>query len=131
MKTLIAWLAAAILLGASAPCLAQLVVIAHPALAISADDVREIYLGEKQFQGGVKLAPADNAALQEQFLARVLMLDAARYGALWTKKAFRDGLSAPALKSGDLEVIEFVRRTPGAVGYVRSAPPDVRIVQRY
>jgi hypothetical protein len=125
------FLAAAFLLGASAQCFAQLVVVAHPSAAIAADDVREIYLGEKQFQGSVKLVPVDNAALREQFLARVMKMDGARYGAVWTKKAFRDGLSAPAVKSGDVEVIEFVRRTPGAVGYVGSPPPDLRIVERY
>jgi len=131
MMRLIVPLAAAILFFAAGPCRAQLAVIAHPSAAISAEDVRDIYLGDKQFQGGVKLVPVDNAALQQQFLAKVMELDAARYGAVWAKKAFREGLSAPARKSNDLEVIEFVRRTPGAVGYVASAPPDVRVVQKY
>ena len=131
MKRFIVLLATVTALGASGHCLAQLVVIAHPGTNVAPADVRDIYLGDKQFQGGVKLAPVDNAALQERFIARVLNMNVARYQSLWTKKAFRDGLTAPALKSGDAEVAEFVRRTPGAVGYVHTAPADVRVVQQY
>ncbi len=131
MKRLIVLLAAATALGVSGQSLAQLVVIANPATSVAPEDIREIYLGDKQFQGGAKLAPVDNAALQERFLARVLNMSVTRYQSLWTKKAFREGLTAPALKSGDAEVAEFVRQTPGAIGYVVNAPADVRVVKRY
>jgi ABC-type phosphate transport system substrate-binding protein len=56
-------------------------------------------------------------------------MNSAKYAGIWTKKAFRDGLTAPAMKSGDAEVIEFVKRTPGAVGYVSSSPSGVNIVK--
>lgn len=116
--------------AAAAPALAQYV-IANPGTNLSPADVREVYLGEKQFAGSVKLVPVDSMAAQEEFLARVLNLDKARYTAIWTKKAFRDGLVQPALKSADIEVLDFVRRTPGAVGYVHAAPSGVTVVQKY
>ena len=66
--------------------------------------------------------PTDgNAAMQSTFLAQVIKLDAAKYATAWTKKSFRDGLNPPAVKSGDVEVADFVKRTPGAVGHVGSA----------
>jgi hypothetical protein len=97
------------------------IVITHPGVSISADDVRDVFLGEKQIAGNVKLVPIDNAAMQSTFLARVIKLDPAKYATAWTKKSFRDGLNPPAVKSSDAEVTDFVKRTPGAVGYVGAA----------
>lgn len=110
---------------------ADLYVIAHPTTAIAADDVKDVYVGEKQFGGNVKLVPTDNPAAKALFLERVLRMDDGRHNTVWIKKGFRDGILAPAQKSGDSAVIEFVRSTPGAVGYVTSAPASVTIVQKY
>ena len=93
--------------------------------------MRDIYLGEKQVAGGAKLVPLDNTAQQRDFLEKVLKLDASRYNALWIKKGFRDGLGTPAVKGGDAEVIAAVKATPGAIGYVSSAPADVKIIAKY
>jgi ABC-type phosphate transport system substrate-binding protein len=107
----------------------DVVIIANYGVNLSADDVRDIFLGEKQFAGSTKLTPVDNAILQESFLSKFLQISSAKYSSTWTKKAFRDGLIAPAIKSGDAEVIEFVKRTHGAIGYVSSAPAGVNIVK--
>jgi len=98
------------------------VMITNPAITLSADDVHDVYLGEKQMAGTVKLMPVENGAAQAAFLAQVLKLDAAKYATNWTKKSFRDGLTPPPVKATDAEVIDFVKRTPGGVGYVSSAP---------
>ena len=109
-------------------CLAEELVIAHPSVNVSKEDVRDVYLGEKQFAEGIKLVPVDNASVQELFLSRVLKMSAAKYETAWIKKSFRDGLVAPSTRSGDAETIEFVRRTPGAVGYVAAAKPPAGVV---
>jgi len=108
---------------------AGVVVIANPNVSVSADDVRDIFLGEKQFAGDVKLIVIDNAAMQNTFLSQVMQMDAAKYNGIWTKKSFRDGLTPPAVKSGDAEVSEFVKRTPGSIGYVSSAPAGVKVIK--
>lgn len=107
----------------------DLTIISNSGTNISAGDVRDIYLGEKQFAGSTKLVPVDNAALQESFLSKLMQMPGTKYSGIWTKKAFRDGLTAPAMKSGDAEVIEFVKHTPGAVGYVGSTPSGVNIIK--
>jgi hypothetical protein len=114
-----------------APALADgLLIITHPAVTLSRDDVRDVFLGEKQIADGVKLVPVDNASAQPVFLAQVMKLEAAKYAASWTKKAFRDGLNAPPVKANDVEVIEYVRRVPGAVGYVTAPPgPGVNVIK--
>ncbi|MFC5496360.1 hypothetical protein ACFPOE_02355 [Caenimonas terrae] len=127
---LLAWL---VLAGTTAlPALAaDLYVIANPSLALTADDIRDIYIGDKQIADGVKLVPLDNSAQQKDFLEKVLKLDGAKYNGIWIKKGFRDGLNAPAVKSSDAEVIATVKSTPGAVGYVSSAPKDLKVIVKY
>jgi hypothetical protein len=127
-KTLLASLCALASLAATA---ADLVVIAHPGVTISADEVREVFVGEKQLAGGVKLVPLDNASAQADFLAKVVKVDAVKYQSIWTKKGFRDGLTAPSVKSGDQEVINVVKSTPGAIGYVSKASAGVKVIQAY
>jgi len=128
---LIALAAAGLIVLTSTAWAGDLYVIANPGTTIAPSDVREIFLGEKQFVGSVKLVPVDNAAVQDQFLAKVMKLEAAKYTASWTKKSFRDGISPPAVKGSDADTIEFVKQTPGAVGYVGSAPAGVSVVGKF
>ena len=106
-------------------------VIAHSGVNVSADDVRDIFVGEKQLDGAVKLVPMDNSAAQADFLAKVVKVDAAKYASLWAKKGFRDGLSPPPVRGGDAEVISAVKSTPGGIGYVSKASGDVKVIHKY
>jgi ABC-type phosphate transport system substrate-binding protein len=106
-------------------------VIAHSSVNLSGDEIRDVFLGEKQLDGNLKLVPVDNAAIQSEFLSRVLQTDAQKYAARWTKKTFREGLAPPARKGSDAEVLEFVRTTPGAVGYVSRHWPGVKVLETF
>jgi hypothetical protein len=86
-------------------------------------DIRDVFLGEKQFAGSVKLLPVDNGAAQADFLDKVMKMDSTKYTTAWTKKSFRDGSAQPSVKSGDGEVVEFLKHSPGGCGYLGSAPP--------
>ncbi len=131
-RSLIAGIAA-LPMALSGACLADQFVIAHSSVNISENEIREAYLGEKQFASGVKLVLVDNAALQDLFLARVLRMGASKYDTAWIKKSFRDGLIAPSVRPGDAETIEFVRRTPGAIGYVAASKPPtgVNVISKF
>ena len=96
---------------------ADIYVIAHPSAKLTADAIRDVYIGEKQFAGEVKLVPIDNAMAQNEFLAKVLKLDQARYANLWVKKSFRDALNPPAVRTSDKDIFDFVAKTPGAIAY--------------
>lgn len=108
---------------------ADVVVISNSGTTISAGEVKDVFLGEKQFAGSTKLIPVDNAALQESFLSKYMNMAGDKYNSMWTKKSFRDGMTPPAVKSGDAEVIDYVKRTPGAVGYVSAAPAGVNVAK--
>ena len=73
----------------------------------------------------------DNGSLHGEFLAKVLQTDERKYAARWTRKSFREGLAAPAIKGSDAEVIAFVRSTPGAVGYVSAGAPGVKVLEKF
>jgi hypothetical protein len=103
-------------------------VVTRPDLNLTPGDIREIYLGDKEFSGSQRIIPIDNQAAQAEFAAKVLTMNINRYNSLWTKKAFRDALNPPAVKATDIEVLEYVKRTHGAVGYMSSAPLDKGVV---
>lgn len=129
---LLRFIGAACLGLACASCWAgDIFVIAHPSVTLSADEVREVFLGDKQFAGSVKLVPVENASLQADFLAKVLKVDASRYATVWSKKGFRDGLTPPPVRGTDADVISSVKANPGTVGYVSKATPDVKVIQKY
>ena len=107
----------------------SLYVICNPAVAISQGDLRDVFLGEKQFSGRVRLAPADNRAAQAVFLEKILMMSAAKYSTSWIKKSFRDGVNPLPVKGSDAETIAYVRREKGGCSYVTVQPgPGVKIV---
>ena len=106
-------------------------VIAHPSVSLTSDEIRDVFLGEKQLFGDLRLVPVDNSAIQAEFLSRVLQSDLQKYSARWTKKSFREGLAAPAVKGSDAEVTAFVKRTPGAVGYVSGPTSGVKVLEKF
>ena len=115
----------------SGPAAADIYLIANSALQLSADEARDVYLGEKQLAGSVKIVPFDNSAAQAEFLSKVLRMDETKYSTLWTKKGFREGLNAPAVKGSDLEVIAGVKANPGGVGYVTTPPTGVNVIRKF
>jgi hypothetical protein len=127
IPALLAGLAAA----AALPAAADIYLIANPGVQLSAEEAHDVYTGDKQLAGSVKIVPFDNAAAQPEFLAKVLDMSAGRYGTMWAKKAFRDGLNAPAMKASDLEVLSAVKATPGGVGYVTAPPTGVTVIRKY
>lgn len=106
-------------------------VITGAGTQISGGDIHDVFVGEKQFAGSTKLTPIDNASAQDAFLDKVVKMDKQKYTSTWTKKSFRDGLIPPAVKSSDPEVVEFVKKNPGAVGYVSSQPAGVTVIQKF
>jgi len=111
---------------------ADLYLICNPNVSISAADIRDVFLGDKQFAGSVKLTPVDNIAAQALFLERVLKMSAAKYSIAWTKKSFRDGVNPPPLEGSDAETLAYVRRTSGACSYLTVADTSgVVVVSKY
>lgn len=119
-------LAALLATAGTAARAADLYLICNVQAPLTAADVRDLFLGEKQFVGAVKLVPIDNSAAQNLFLDRVLKMTAAKYSVTWIKKSFRDGINPPVVAGSDAEAVATVRRTPGACSYV-TTPPEAKV----
>lgn len=108
----------------------HLYLVAHPDVKLSLTQVRDLYLGDVLPDAGAVLVAVDNAAAQNEFLRRVVKLERNQYEKLWERRAFRDGASPPLRLGGDAAVLAFVRKTPGAVGYVRTRPERVNVLHK-
>lgn len=122
---------AAALAHAAAALAGDLYVIASAEVRLGPEEVGQVFLGKRQFAGNVLLHPVDNGELQPQFVSRVLGVDLIRYQSHWTRMSFREGLRPPAVKPGDEDVLSYVRRTPGAIGYVGTLPENANVIARY
>lgn len=118
-------------LFAASSVLADGYVVAHLTVHVTPEEVREIYLGNMQFSGNRRLIPVHNGAAQGEFLYSVVRMDPDRYATQWTRKSFREGAMPPPVLLGDAEVLDFVRRTPGAIGYVVANPGSANVILKY
>jgi hypothetical protein len=110
---------------------ADLYVICNSTVSVTAADVHDMFLGEKQFVGATKLVPVDNSAAQGAFLEKILGMSAAKYVTTWTKKSFRDGINPPLITGSDVEAISYVKRTAGACSYITTpVPAGVAVIAR-
>lgn len=131
-KTLAAALAAFALSPAFSPAFAgDVFVVTGASTALTPADVKDVFLGEKQFAGSAKLNVLDNSAAQADFLSKALKMDAARYTSLWSKKSFRDGVTPPAVRGTDADILAAIKANPATVGYVTKAPADVKVIEKY
>ena len=110
---------------------AEVYVISSEAVRFAPGELREVFLGERQFAAGRRLVPLDNASLQKDFVGRVVGIDPAKYATAWAKKGFREGINPPDVKASDQDVIAAVRTTPGAIGYVSKVPAGMHVVDKY
>ena len=110
---------------------AEVYVISSEAVRFAPGELREVFLGERQFAAGRRLVPLDNASLQKDFVGRVVGIDPAKYATAWAKKGFREGINPPDVKASDQDVIAAVRTTPGAIGYVSQVPAGMHVVDKY
>jgi len=127
------------LAGASlSPAADGFVVIVHPSVvgtSIRRADLAAVFLKKAlRWSGGGGLAvPVDQSgtsSVRKAFSEAVIGYSAAQVLQYWQKQMFSpSGLRPPQVKGSDAEVIEFVKKNAGSVGYVADTtplPPEVR-----
>jgi ABC-type phosphate transport system substrate-binding protein len=112
-------------------------VIVHPDVPgthVPREDLSSIFLkSEKRWANGQPVAPVDQSLrspLRAAFTEHVLGERMEGVEALWARR-ISQGVTPPMVKSSDEEVIAYVAKTEGAVGYVSvdtSLPATVRIL---
>ena len=121
-------LAIAVLLALPAPSPAadDFVVIVHPSVAganVRRADLAAVFLRTAaRWGGGATAVPVDQSGtspVRNAFSQAVLGMPVATAVQYWQKQMFAaNPLRPPAVKGSDAEVIAFVEKTEGAVGYV-------------
>lgn len=131
-------LAATLLFGAAARGADDLAiaVIAHPSVGrVDANTLQRLYTGRAIEVAGTAVTvvnAAPGSPLRDRFMTQVLATDNDRYVAYWTvRRHVGKGVPPHDLKTA-AEVIDFVQRTPGGLGYVAAADlrPGLNVVFR-
>lgn len=113
---------------------AENVIIVHPGIKIdlSQQDVERIFLGKtKTFPGGATAVPVnrqEGEKIRVAFDHRILGKNESQMKSYWAKLIFT-GKAVPLKQlSSDKEVMEFVARHPGAIGYVNTDSTDDSVI---
>jgi ABC-type phosphate transport system substrate-binding protein len=92
-----------------------------PLTQVSSTELADIYLGQEEVVGNVRLKPIDqndNQEIRGVFLKKILRMTHEAYINHWNHRLFREGGIPPLLKSDSAEVIRTVKEKQGAIGYV-------------
>jgi ABC-type phosphate transport system substrate-binding protein len=135
MRRLAATLFAASLLAtAGAACASELVVVVSarsPVLALRADQVAAIFLGQSpRFPDGVEAVPLDQrlgSSLRDDFYARVAGKTPALLKAYWSKMVFTGRGQPPAEVSDSAAVRRRVAEDPELIGYIDRSALDASV----
>ena len=100
----------------------SLVVIANADTpALDADTLQKVYLGKVVEVAGRPIIPVNLAkgnVVRAAFMEQVLAQDDEKFIAYWTVRRYI-GKGSPPREFGTIqELLEFLRKTPGAVGYL-------------
>jgi len=98
------------------------------AAELDAESLERIFLGKKTlWDSGQRITPAlvnETSDVSKAFLEEILRKSVPQYRAYWKKRLFSGGGTVPKTFRSSKEVIDFVTKTPGAIGIVENAPVD-------
>ena len=116
----------------------ELLVIAHPSVAVSSlssEEVAAIYLLKTtSWQDGGNIVPVNREAasnVRTIFSDAILRHPPSALNAYWNQMHFK-GKVPPLVQESDQAVLAFVQKVPGAIGYIKAtvAPLNVKILNR-
>lgn len=94
-----------------------------PASELSAKDIQSIYLGKKKvWDNGLKIEMAvlGDGPLTDRFLKTYVKKSSSRFETYWKKQVFTGGGKPPVSFEREKDLVEYVSKTKGAIGYVAS-----------
>ena len=89
-------------------------------LEMSRSEIKDIYMGVKEKEKGVKLLLTDqkDKKIFGEFLSQFIGISTTSYKSHWVKKMFATGSEYPKVMDGPIEMIKYVSENQGAIGYV-------------
>jgi ABC-type phosphate transport system substrate-binding protein len=111
-------------LATSAPA-AEFKLVAHPSVpvtSLSRAEVSSAFLKKTvRWPNGTPIVPVDQSPgsqMRLSFCREVHDKSPAMIDSYWQKQVFSGRSSPPPTRTGDIDVIAYVRNAPGAIGYV-------------
>lgn len=92
-----------------------------PTSTLDNDDIKKLFLGKKTtWEDGTKIVflVQEKTEASEAFLEIYVKKSSSQYNNYWKKQVFTGKGKAPQSFSSDQELVDFVSKTPGAIGYV-------------
>jgi ABC-type phosphate transport system substrate-binding protein len=92
--------------------------------SLTAKEASDFFLKKKtKWPSGTAVMPVDlssNSSVREAFSQKIHGKGTAAIRNFWQQAAFSGAGTAPSEKASDADVIEFVKKNPGGIGYVSS-----------
>jgi ABC-type phosphate transport system substrate-binding protein len=107
----------------------QVLVIANPTVAVaevSRTELRDIFTGaSSSLKGGAQVTPVllKQGPVHDEFLNLYIGKTDTGFRAGWRSILFSGQGTMPRTLGSDAAVVEYVTRTPGAIGYIAAATP--------
>ena len=100
--------------------IAVIVNASGPLVNVSEADIADIYLGEKRFQDGIKIAPLlyPEGIVKEVFLREAVRMTQKEYKLYWTKKIFQAGIPIPKRSASPADIVKIVREDKCGIGFL-------------
>jgi ABC-type phosphate transport system substrate-binding protein len=113
----------------------DIVVIGHGSVGkLDAATVKGIYAGKVIEVGGASISAVNmsSGSLRDRFLRHYLNQEDNKYIAYWTVRSFSGKGIPPKELSSTADVINFVKSTPGGIGYIDESEikPGMNVVAR-
>lgn len=90
---------------------------------LSKQDIQYIFLGKKTtWEDGrkIKFALQETNTIHEKFLKKYVQKSRSQFSTYWKRRVFSGKGSLPKSFENDQKMIDFIRETSGAIGYVYS-----------
>ena len=106
---------------------AQLI-IANPSVKsanVSKSDIKEVFTGDSSTVGGSRVTPIllKSGPAKDRFLSTYIGKSEAAFMASWRTLVFSGQATMPKSFDSEAAVVEFVAKTPGAIGYIGKETP--------
>jgi ABC-type phosphate transport system substrate-binding protein len=92
---------------------------------VAKGDLKEVFTGSSTSLGGSHVVPVllKEGSVNDEFLAAYIGKTGAALTATWRSLVFSGQASMPKSVDSDAAMVEYIARTPGAIGYIGKASP--------
>jgi ABC-type phosphate transport system substrate-binding protein len=101
--------------------------------SLTKKELSDIFLKKKtKWENGSTIVPVDlvpGSSVRDNFSTQIHGKNVAAIRSFWQQAVFSGNATAPVEKSNDTEVMEYVKKNAGAIGYISSASVNAGVKQ--